>query len=66
MRRPAKVSASGRVRTHFDLKPDVYEALKEIAQADRRSMLDELSYLVMERKRLLDVGGEVGEEFRER
>ncbi len=53
-RRP-KVHLDGRIRSHFAFKPHVYDALAEISEADRRSMTEQLSWLVLERKRALDL-----------
>lgn len=58
-RRP-KVHEDGRVRAHFGIRPEVYDALKSISERDRRSMTEELSWLVLERQRSLDGAGKIG------
>lgn len=62
MRRPAKVNASGRVRVHHDLLPRTYRLLRQIAEADHRSQVDELSFLIEERARALNISWEFSEE----
>ena len=58
MLRPTK-TRNGRVRSHFDFTPEVRDMLRLIAHADRRTMLDELSHLVMERARALNLAGQL-------
>lgn len=57
-----KAQPNGRIRAHLDLKRNVYLALRMIAEADRRTMLDEVSHLVMERAQELDIAGQVGKQ----
>lgn len=61
---PPKVHEDGRVRSHFAFKPEVYKALRLISGEDRRNMTEELSHLVMERLRALDLTGKLGKERR--
>jgi hypothetical protein len=62
MRRPAKVNASGKIRGHYDFTPRTYRLLRQIAEADHRSQVDELSFLIEERASTLNISGEFGEE----
>lgn len=59
MKRP-KVHRGGKIRSHFEFKQEVYEALRRISEADGRTMLGELTFLVNERARALNVGGQIG------
>lgn len=66
MLRPnAKVRDNGRVRACFEMKPAVYDLLKKITEHDHRSMLAELTYLIEERARALDIPRHVGKQGRE-
>lgn len=59
-----KKDKDGNYRFTFGFTPEVTKLLYEIADADRRSNVGELSYLVVERARALglDVPGHVGKE----
>ena len=52
-----KVHEDGKIKSHFSIPVGVYRALRKIAEADRRTMTDEISWLIMERKRELDREG---------
>ncbi len=56
-----KVHDDGRIHSHFALRPDTYKALAFVSQRDCRSMTEQLSWLIMERKRALDGAGKVPE-----
>lgn len=62
MRRPARVNASGKIRGHYDWDPETYRLLRAISEADQRSQLGELTHLIKERARDLDISGEFGEQ----
>lgn len=59
-----KVHEDGRIHSHFALRPSVYKALALVSERDHRSMTEQLSWLIMERKRALDGAGKVPEKVR--
>lgn len=63
---PKKVHWNGRVRSYFEFRPDIYSKLRQIADMEHRSMVEELSWLVLERARFLNVAGKVGKKLRKR
>ena len=65
MRRPATVNHNGKIRGHYDWDPKTYKLLRLIAESDQRSQLGELTHLIQERARALDITGEVGEKIGE-
>lgn len=58
-----KVHEDGRIHSHFALRPQVYKALAMVSERDCRSMTEQLSWLIMERKRALDDTGQVPEKL---
>lgn len=56
-----KVHPNGRVRGHYQFRPDVHELLQAISERDCRPMVDELTWLIQRRATELDIPGKVGE-----
>ena len=50
-----KVHWNGRIKTRFEFRPEVYDLLKELARVERRSMVEEVSLLIEERARSLNI-----------
>ena len=51
-----------RKRIHFSFDKPVFDVLKRLCEAEHRTPSDEVSFLVMERARLLDLAGQVDKE----
>lgn len=53
-----------RKRVHVTFEPDVHQTLKDLCSCEKRSMSDELAYLVMERATELDLARQLPEKGR--
>lgn len=58
----AKVRDNGRVRLCFELLPDTADLLRRVSRRECRSLIAQLTFMVEERARLLDIPREVTEQ----